>query len=69
MAAAIASIVEISIDFMSAGSLSREERIAQREEARKVLEAADHDEGLGYYWWDLGGESGSTCARRDRRGM
>ena len=54
--AAIASIVEISIDFMSGGSLSRDERVARREDAHRVLEAANHDEGLGYYWWDVAGE-------------
>ena len=54
--AAIASVVENSIDFMSGGSIPRDERIARLEDAYQVLEAACHDEGLGYYWWSLAGE-------------
>ena len=54
---AIATLVENSIDFMSGGSIARDARITRREDARRVLEAADHDEGLGYYWWDLAGET------------
>jgi class 3 adenylate cyclase/tetratricopeptide (TPR) repeat protein len=54
--AAIATVVENSIDFMSGGSIPRDARIARLENAYRVLEAADHDEGLGYYWWSLAGE-------------
>ena len=54
--AAIATVVENSLDFYGGGSIPRDARIARREDARRVLEAADHDEGLGYYWWDLAGE-------------
>ncbi|MGH3136443.1 MAG: ATP-binding protein, partial [Gaiellaceae bacterium] len=58
--AAIATVVENSIDFMSGGSIPRDERIARLEDAYEVLEAADHDEGLGYYWWSLAGEKWTT---------
>ncbi|HEU0248958.1 MAG TPA: adenylate/guanylate cyclase domain-containing protein [Gaiellaceae bacterium] len=54
--AAIATVVENSIDFFSGGSIPLEERFARLEDAYRVLEAADHDEGLGYYWWSLAGE-------------
>ncbi|HSF60541.1 MAG TPA: hypothetical protein VLA69_02505, partial [Gaiellaceae bacterium] len=54
--AAIATVVENSIDFFGGGSISVEERIERLEDAHRVLEAAKHDEGLGYYWWSLAGE-------------
>jgi class 3 adenylate cyclase/tetratricopeptide (TPR) repeat protein len=54
--AAIASVVENSIDFMAGGSIPLEERHARLENAYRVLTAANHDEGLGYYWWGLAGE-------------
>jgi tetratricopeptide (TPR) repeat protein len=54
--AAIATVVENSIDFFSGGSIPLDARIERLEDAYRVLEAADHDEGLGYYWWSLAGE-------------
>jgi tetratricopeptide (TPR) repeat protein len=54
--AAIASVVENSIDFMAGGSIPLDERYTRLEDAYQVLTAADHDEGLGYYWWGLAGE-------------
>ncbi len=54
--AAIATVVENSMDFMGGGSIPQEARIARLEDARRVFEAARHDEGLGYYWWSLAGE-------------
>ncbi len=54
--AAIATVVENSIDFMSGGSMSPDARVARLDDAYRVLEAAAHDEGLGYYWWSLAGE-------------
>ena len=54
--AAIATLVENAFDFFSGGSMSREQRIARLEGAHRVLDAAAHDEGLGYYWWSLAGE-------------
>jgi len=54
--AAIATVVENSIDFFSGGSIPLEVRIERLEDAYRVLDAADHDEGLGYYWWSLAGE-------------
>jgi hypothetical protein len=54
--AAIASIVATTLDLLTAGSLSADERSSRREAAREVLEAAGHDEGLGLYWWGVGGE-------------
>jgi class 3 adenylate cyclase len=54
--AAIATIVENTIDFMSVGSLSVEERLARLERAHRVLDDADDDEGLAFYWWSVAGE-------------
>jgi class 3 adenylate cyclase/tetratricopeptide (TPR) repeat protein len=54
--AATATVVENSIDFMSGGSMSSNERVARLDDAYRVLDAAGHDEGLGYYWWSLAGE-------------
>ena len=54
--AAIATVVENSIDFMGGGSIPLAERLARLENAHRVLTAADHDEGLGYYFWSLAGE-------------
>ncbi len=54
--AAIASVVENSIDFMGGGTIPLDERLTRLEDAYRVLTAADHDEGLGYYWWGLAGE-------------
>ena len=54
--AAIASVVENSIDFMGGGTIPLDERFTRLEDAYRVLTAADHDEGLGYYWWALAGE-------------
>jgi class 3 adenylate cyclase/tetratricopeptide (TPR) repeat protein len=54
--AAIATIVENTHDFMTEGSLPPDERLARLEQAHEVLAAADHDEGLGYYWWSMAGE-------------
>ena len=54
--AAIATVVENSIDFMSGGSIPRDARIARLDDAYRVLDGAGHDEGLGYYWWSLAGE-------------
>jgi len=54
--AAIAAVVECSFDFFYGGSIPREVRIERLEGARQVLDAAGHDEGLGYYWWSLAGE-------------
>ena len=53
---AIATVIENAIDFYSAGSISLEARIERLEDAYRVLEAAGHDEGLGYYWWGLATE-------------
>jgi tetratricopeptide (TPR) repeat protein len=53
---AMATIVENTIDFFMGGSIPREERLARLEDAHRVLEAAHHDEGLGYCWWSLAGE-------------
>ncbi|MEP7224455.1 MAG: adenylate/guanylate cyclase domain-containing protein, partial [Actinomycetota bacterium] len=55
--AAIAAIVGSTIDFLTAGSLSVDERRSNLEAARAVLEAAGHDEGLGLYWWSVAGET------------
>jgi class 3 adenylate cyclase/tetratricopeptide (TPR) repeat protein len=54
--AAIATVVDNSLDFYAGGTMTSEERISRREAVYAVLEAADSDEGLGYYWWDLAGE-------------
>jgi tetratricopeptide (TPR) repeat protein len=54
--AAIASVVENSIDFMGGGTIPLDERFTRLEDAYRVLTAADHDEGLGYYWGGLAGE-------------
>jgi tetratricopeptide (TPR) repeat protein len=53
---AIATVIENSIDFMSGGSIPGEARLARLEDAYRVLKAADHDAGLGYYWWSFAGE-------------
>jgi class 3 adenylate cyclase/tetratricopeptide (TPR) repeat protein len=54
--AAIATVVENAVDFMSGGPIPLERRLARLEDAYRVLTAANHDEGLGYYWWSLAGE-------------
>ena len=54
--AAIATIVENSIDFFGGGSIPLDMRFARLEDAYRVLTGANHDEGLGYYWWSLAGE-------------
>ncbi|MGH2725682.1 MAG: hypothetical protein ACRDKS_01775, partial [Actinomycetota bacterium] len=54
--AAIATVVENAIDLYRGGSIPLEARIKRLDDAYRVLEAADHDEGLGYYWWSLANE-------------
>ncbi|MGH3078246.1 MAG: adenylate/guanylate cyclase domain-containing protein [Gaiellaceae bacterium] len=54
--AAIATVIENSMDFFGGGSIPLEERFARLEDSYRVLSAADNDEGLGYYWWSLAGE-------------
>jgi len=54
--AAIATIVENTLDFMTGGTMPSDVRLARLEEAYGVLAAAKHDEGLGYYWWSVAGE-------------
>jgi class 3 adenylate cyclase len=54
--AAIATVVENTLDFMAGGSIPTDERMARLEDAHAILEAAEHDEGLGYYWWSVAGE-------------
>ena len=57
VSAAIATIVENTVDFMTGGSMPAEVRRARLEKAHGVLDAAEHDEGLGYYWWSVAGEN------------
>jgi tetratricopeptide (TPR) repeat protein len=54
---AVAAIVGSTIDFLTAGTLTADERRSNLEAARSVLEAAGHDEGLGLYWWSVAGET------------
>ncbi|HUF01940.1 MAG TPA: adenylate/guanylate cyclase domain-containing protein [Gaiellaceae bacterium] len=54
--AAIAAVVSATLDFTMAGRMSADERRARREEARLVLEAAGHEEGLALYWWSVASE-------------
>jgi class 3 adenylate cyclase/tetratricopeptide (TPR) repeat protein len=58
---AIAGIVEATIDYLTVGRISSEERAVRLEAARRVLEAADHAEGLGLYWWSRAGETWVRC--------
>ena len=58
---AIATIVEATIDYLTVGGISAEERAVRLEAARRVLEAADHAEGLGLYWWSRAGETWVRC--------
>jgi class 3 adenylate cyclase/tetratricopeptide (TPR) repeat protein len=61
VAAAIATIVDNTIDYLTDGRTSPEERALQLEEARGVVEAADHAEGLALYWWSRAGEVWVRC--------
>ena len=55
---AMASTIVAMIDLLTVGARSADERaVDQGGRARHVLEAADHDEGLGLYWWSVAGES------------
>jgi tetratricopeptide (TPR) repeat protein len=59
--AAIATIIDNTIDFLTVGTTRAEDRAVELQAARHVLEAADHAEGLGLYWWSLAGESWVRC--------
>ena len=58
--AATATVVENSFDFFGGGSIPTDVRLARLEDAYRVLDAANDDEGLGYYWWSLAGEKWVT---------
>ncbi len=59
--AAIATIVDNTIDYLTNGRTSSEERALELEEARGVLDAAGHAEGLALYWWSRAGEVWVRC--------
>mgnify|MGYP000049964235 CR=1 FL=1 len=63
--AAIATVVDNSLDFHAGGALTGEERTARREEVYAILEGAGDDEGLGYYWWDVAGENWAALRAAD----
>jgi class 3 adenylate cyclase/tetratricopeptide (TPR) repeat protein len=63
--AAMASAMSTVIDIVSSDALSDEDRRARREDARTVLEAAGHDEGLALYWWAVAGEFWNACRTAD----
>jgi class 3 adenylate cyclase/tetratricopeptide (TPR) repeat protein len=54
--AATATVIESSFDFLGAGSISTDVRLARLDDAYQVLSAAEDDEALGYYYWGLAGE-------------
>ena len=58
---AMASAMGPVIDLVTVGALSADERRSIREDARAVLEAAGHDEGLALYWWSVAGELWNAC--------
>ena len=59
--AAIATIIDNTIDLLTVGRTRAEDRAVELESARQALDAADHAEGLGLYWWSLAGESWVRC--------
>ena len=54
--AAIGTIVDDAINYLTAGGRSADARLTTLEKAYDVLAPAGHDEGLGYYWWWVAGE-------------
>jgi class 3 adenylate cyclase/tetratricopeptide (TPR) repeat protein len=54
--AATATVIESSFDFLGAGSIPTDVRLARLDDAYQVLSAAEDDEALGYYYWGLAGE-------------
>jgi tetratricopeptide (TPR) repeat protein len=50
---ALVALEEAMVALVSAGDVDADERRALREEARVVLEAVDHYQGLALYWWGV----------------
>jgi class 3 adenylate cyclase/tetratricopeptide (TPR) repeat protein len=58
---ATATIVDDILDILTTDTLTFDERLARRDEARGVLEAAGDDHGLSLYWWAVAGEKWNAC--------
>jgi class 3 adenylate cyclase/tetratricopeptide (TPR) repeat protein len=59
--AAVATVIENTLDYLTGGSVARAKRLADLEAARKVLDSVGDDEGLGIYWWSVAGEAWVQC--------
>jgi class 3 adenylate cyclase/tetratricopeptide (TPR) repeat protein len=66
--AAVATVIENTLDYLTGGSVARAKRLADLEAARKVLDSVGDDEGLGIYWWSVAGEAWVQCRAEEAAG-
>jgi class 3 adenylate cyclase/tetratricopeptide (TPR) repeat protein len=59
--AAVATVIEHTLDAQTGRRLATTKRLADREVARQVLESVGDDEGLGIYWWSAAHEAWIGC--------
>ena len=58
---AMIALLEGTFDAMGESRIAAEGRAATREDARAVLEACGHDQGLALYWWSVSVEHWLHC--------
>jgi tetratricopeptide (TPR) repeat protein len=59
--AAVATVIEQTLDSHTGRRMATTKRLADREAARQVLESVGDDEGLGIYWWSAAQEAWIRC--------